>query len=120
MKEEARQALKQLIAHYESDLKNSHMRDMFDKDPERFNRFSVEFKEAELLFDYSKNIITEDTMKILFNICRSAGLEQAINDMFSGKHINVTEDRAVLHVALRDPNGSVIIYLNRIIYINIK
>jgi len=105
MKEEVRTALADLQSHYDSCLKNVHMRDMFANDPERFKKFSLVLPEADLLFDYSKNIITEDTMTILMNICKEAGVEQAIEDMFTGKHINITEDRAVLHVALRDPDG---------------
>ncbi|MFO1128983.1 MAG: glucose-6-phosphate isomerase [Rhodospirillales bacterium] len=77
-----------------------HMRDLFAADPDRFNRFSVRL--GDLLLDYSKNRITAETMLLLFDLGRAAGIEMWRERMFSGDRINNTEDRAVLHVALRN------------------
>ena len=77
-----------------------HMRDLFARDPKRFERFSLHFK--DILFDYSKNLITEKTVSLLMELAREAGLAKKIEAMFSGEKINVTEGRAVLHIALRN------------------
>jgi glucose-6-phosphate isomerase len=76
------------------------MRDLFDADPSRFERFSLEL--GPLLFDYSKNRITDETLVLLVELARAAEIEQARGAMFAGERINWTEDRAVLHVALRN------------------
>lgn len=76
------------------------MRDLFDADPRRFERFSLHLE--EVLFDYSKNRITDETMPLLCALARETGLEQKRDAMFAGHRINGTEDRAVLHVALRN------------------
>ncbi|MBP5638366.1 MAG: glucose-6-phosphate isomerase, partial [Victivallales bacterium] len=90
---------KQLETHFET-VKDAHLRDLFAKDPKRTEKFSIEFE--DLLLDYSKNRVTEQTMKLLFSLAKEAKLKDAIKDMFAGKAINVTENRAVLHVALRN------------------
>ncbi len=95
-------AWKKLRAHYEV-MKNRHMRDMFREDPERFSRFSIRFR--DILVDYSKNIITGETMGLLLELAREAELKDAIEKMFSGGKINETENRAVLHTALRNLPG---------------
>jgi glucose-6-phosphate isomerase len=77
-----------------------HLRELFASDAERAERFTVEH--GGLLLDYSKNRITQKTMALLVALARAAGLEQAIENMFSGEKINVTENRAVLHTALRN------------------
>jgi glucose-6-phosphate isomerase len=77
-----------------------HMRELFAKDPERFARFSVRF--GDLLFDYSKNRVETETMEQLLALAAQAGLAKRIEEMFSGEKINTTEQRAVLHVALRN------------------
>jgi glucose-6-phosphate isomerase len=76
------------------------MRDLFDQDGDRFARFSV--AEGPLLLDYSKNRITERTTELLVELAEAAGVREAIQDMFAGRKINWTEDRAALHVALRN------------------
>ena len=76
------------------------MRDLFSHDPQRFERFSLRL--GDFLFDYSKNRITAETMSLLFDLARQANLAGKIAAMFSGEKINVTEDRAVLHIALRN------------------
>jgi len=92
-------AWKALERHYEV-MKDVHMRDLFAADPHRFEKFSLRFD--DILFDYAKNRITQETMSLLFDLARQAGLQEAIEAMFSGEKINVTEKRAVLHVALRN------------------
>jgi glucose-6-phosphate isomerase len=76
------------------------MRDLFARDPERFDRFSLRLE--DMLFDYSKNRITEKTIELLIELARQAGLTEKIVAMFAGEKINNTEDRSVLHVALRN------------------
>lgn len=90
---------KALQAHY-AKISRKHMREMFAKDPQRFNRFSLEA--CGIFLDYSKNRITEKTMRLLFDLARHAGVEEWRDKMFRGEKINVTENRAVLHVALRN------------------
>jgi glucose-6-phosphate isomerase len=76
------------------------MRDLFSEDSQRFERFSLRFD--DILLDYSKNRITEETMRLLLDLAEQAKLQNWIERMFSGEKINITEDRAVLHVALRN------------------
>ncbi|MGC8771311.1 MAG: glucose-6-phosphate isomerase [Brevinematia bacterium] len=94
---------KKLSIHYES-MKNVHMRDLFKSDQNRFNKFSLSFE--DIFVDYSKNIITEETMGLLFNLAEEAKLKDAIEKMFSGDKINETEKRAVLHIALRNKSNT--------------
>lgn len=88
-----------LLDHQPS-IAAQHMRDWFAADPDRFGKFSLRFD--ELLLDYSKNRINEQTMALLFGLARQQQVPEWIERMFSGAHINSTEDRAVLHVALRN------------------
>jgi len=97
-----------LQSHYEA-MRQAHMRDLFAADPDRFAKFSLRFD--DLLLDYSKNRITEETMALLVNLARQADLRGWIDRMFGGERINFTEDRAVLHVALRNRS-------NRPIYVD--
>ncbi len=90
---------KALEAHHQ-EVAGLHMRDLFANDPKRFEKFSLRFE--DILFDYSKNRITEGTVSLLLDLARQAGLAEKIAAMFSGEKINVTEGRAVLHVALRN------------------
>ncbi|MES0371771.1 MAG: glucose-6-phosphate isomerase [Mariprofundaceae bacterium] len=92
-------AWKALTSHYQ-DISETHMRDMFQEDPERFNKFSLRFK--DILLDYSKNRVSEESMRLLFELARETGLKDAIDRMYSGEKVNNTEGRAVLHVALRN------------------
>jgi glucose-6-phosphate isomerase len=92
-------AWKNLRTHHEF-MKGVHMIDLFTGDPDRFSRFSLSFK--DVLLDFSKNIITEETLKLLIDLADEAKLKDAIDAMFSGKRINETEGRAVLHTALRN------------------
>ena len=93
------QSWKNLINHFK-EMKNVHMKDLFADDPDRFNKYSIRFN--GILVDYSKNIITEETLNLLLKLTDDVGLRDALNKMFNGERINETEDRAVLHTALRN------------------
>ncbi len=93
------QSWKNLVDHFK-EMKGVHMKDLFADDPDRFNKYSIRFN--GILVDYSKNIITEDTLKLLLRLTDDVGLRDALNKMFNGERINETEDRAVLHTALRN------------------
>jgi glucose-6-phosphate isomerase len=95
-------AWKALQLHY-GQIANLHMRDMFRDDPSRFERFSIRFE--DMLVDYSKNRITGETIRHLLALADETGLRQRIVGMFAGERINFTEDRAVLHTALRKRGG---------------
>lgn len=99
------QAFKDLTQHfgslfgpYSNDLKD--LRQLFAEDSARFDKFSIAFE--DILLDYSKNSITEDTRALLVRLAEECGLSEAIEAMFSGERINVTENRPVLHTALRN------------------
>jgi len=92
-------AWKQLRTHYE-DIKDKSVKDMFTETPDRASRFSVRFN--DILLDYSKNIIEEQTIKYLIALAHQTDVKGAIEEMYSGDHINATENRAVLHTALRN------------------
>lgn len=88
-------------------MNKQHMRDLFAQDSRRFDAFSLVVE--DILVDYSKNIITDRTMELLFNLAREARVEEWREKMFSGEKINFTEDRAVLHVALRNRSDRAIL-----------
>lgn len=90
-------------------LKRIHMLDLFRNDPDRFDRFSLRFK--DILVDCSKNRITSETLGLLLALAEEVGLPEAIEQMFKGKAINETEGRAVLHTALRNRGGAPV-YVN--------
>jgi len=92
-----------LGAHYR-EISGRHLRELFAEDPERATRFTAEG--ADLVLDYSKHRVTGETLRLLMDVARAARVEEHRDAMFSGKHINTTEDRAVLHVALRMPPGT--------------
>jgi len=91
----------QALEKHAAAVREVHLRDLFGKDPARAARFSVEA--AGIFLDYSKNRITEETIALLIDLARQSGLKERIEDMFSGEKINLTENRSVLHVALRAP-----------------
>src|ERR1700729_2356952 len=101
-----RAAWKALETHYEQ-VRNVPLRSLFSDDPGRAARFSIEA--AGLFLDYSKNRITEETRKLLLQLAEESGLRERRDAMFRGEKINVTENRAVLHVALRAPKGEKIV-----------
>jgi len=88
-----------LRAHYEK-TKDLHMRDLFKQDPQRFEKFSARL--GDILLDYSKNRITEDTIKLLMELARQSEVEKWRDKMLAGETVNSTESRAVLHTALRN------------------
>jgi glucose-6-phosphate isomerase len=88
----------QLAEHYQA-LRNIHMRDLFMHDEHRGKKFSQQF--SELYIDYSKNIISSETLTLLFKLAKASNVEASIKAMFNGEKINTTENRAVLHTALR-------------------
>ena len=101
-----RKAWQALQAHYDKS-KESHVRQLFAEDPKRGERLTAEA--AGLFLDYSKNRITDETVKLLIQLAEESGLRGRIEAMFRGDKINITENRAVLHVALRAPKGTSII-----------
>ncbi|MAE44284.1 MAG: glucose-6-phosphate isomerase [Magnetovibrio sp.] len=96
----------QALAAHQRTIAGSRMRDLFAADASRFNKFSLTLD--GLLLDYSKNRISGETMRLLCDLARQAGLEKWRDRMFSGQTINTTEGRAVLHVALRNRSGRAI------------
>ncbi len=101
-----RPAWKALEAHYEK-IRELHLRDLFKDDPKRAVRMTAEA--AGIFLDYSKNRITDETLGLLVRLAEDCGLRARIDAMFRGEKINITEDRAVLHVALRAPKGTSIL-----------
>src|SRR5262245_59439909 len=99
-------AWKALETH-QREVANVHMRDLFAQDPQRFHQFSLQFQ--DLLLDYSKNRITEKTMQLLRDLARQADLKGWTEKMFNGEKINITENRAVLHIALRNRSNRPIV-----------
>ncbi len=96
-------AWKALMSHFD-EIKDVHMRQLFDDDSQRFNVFSVKFN--NFLLDYSKNRITKTTMALLCDLAEQAGVKQWTERMFSGEAINHTENRSVLHTALRNRSNN--------------
>ena len=90
----------QALDRHRQEWDDLHMKDLFGQDPRRFERFSLQL--GDMLFDYAKNRITEETISLLVELARQANLSAKIEAMFSGEKINTTEERAVLHVALRN------------------
>ncbi|MFL5240559.1 MAG: glucose-6-phosphate isomerase [Gemmataceae bacterium] len=101
-----RPAWKLLEAHYQK-FKAIHLRKLFSDDPTRAEHFTAEAEGIYL--DYSKNRLSAETLKLLIQLAQESGLRARIDAMFKGEKINVTEDRAVLHVALRAPKGATIL-----------
>ena len=101
-----RPAWKDLAAHHKT-VRELHLRQLFADDPARGERMTVEA--AGLCLDYSKNRITDETLKLLLQLAEESGLRARIDAMFRGEKINITENRAVLHAALRAPKGESIV-----------
>ena len=95
-------AWKILSSHY-VEMKEARMNELFSTDPDRFTSFSLKLN--DILFDFSKNIVTKKTIDLLIQLASECGLPKAIGAMFAGEKINVTENRSVLHVALRNFSG---------------
>jgi len=101
-----RQAWNALAAHHQN-VRELHLRKLFADDPTRGERMTAEA--VGLYLDYSKNRITDETLKLLLQLAEESGLRERIDAMFRGEKINITENRAVLHVALRAPKGAAIV-----------
>jgi glucose-6-phosphate isomerase len=102
----ARPEWQALTSHY-AQIKDRHLRDLFASDSSRAERFSLDVE--GMYFDYSKNRVTDETVELLIALANVSGLRERIGEMFTGERINVTENRAVLHAALRAPSGARII-----------
>lgn len=100
-----RPAWKSLQTHFEA-IRDVHLRDLFAKDPQRGERMTLEV--GDFYFDYSKNRLTDETIQLLIQLAEQSGVRERMEAMFRGEKINVTENRAVLHVALRAPRDAVI------------
>src|ERR671919_1683116 len=95
-----------LAAHHQS-VRELHLRKLFADDPTRGERMTAEA--VGLYLDYSKNLMIDETLKLLLQLAEESGLRERIDAMFRGEKLNVTENRAVLHVALRAPRGASIV-----------
>lgn len=102
------QSWKELRKHF-GDMEFVQMQKLFEEDPQRALKMNIEWN--EFLLDYSKNKISNETLSLLFNLAKEVGLKDGINAMFEGKKINATEDRSVLHTALRDFSNDKVIEL---------
>src|ERR1039457_453355 len=91
----------QALQRHHDEIAGRHLRELFAEDPGRGERLTAEA--AGLYLDYSKNRITDETMRLLVELAEECGVPERRDAMFRGEHINVSEDRAVLHVALRMP-----------------
>ena len=89
------------------EFEGTHLKDLFASDAERFNKYSLKFE--DILLDYSKNIVSDEVKTVLFELAEQCGLKDAIKSMFSGEKINATENRSVLHVALRNRSNTPIL-----------
>lgn len=101
------QAWKELKAHFENQ-KQVHIKDHFSSDPQRFEKYSIKFE--DILVDYSKNRVSDETMRLLLKLADEVKLQECKQKMFGGDQINLTERRAVLHVALRNRSGRPMTY----------
>ncbi|MBR4632726.1 MAG: glucose-6-phosphate isomerase [Elusimicrobia bacterium] len=108
-----------LKRQYEQKMKSVHMRDLF-KDTDRFNKYSVRLDNIGILFDYSKNIIDNETLKLLFNLVEASDLKSWTEKIFSGVKINWTEKRAVLHSALRNMSDKPVYVDGKDVMVDIK
>jgi glucose-6-phosphate isomerase len=96
-------AWKGLQDHYDNRMRTIQMKALFHQDPDRYKKFSI--LAEDIIFDFSKNILTEETISLLLGLASEAGLKEAIEAMFNGEKINMTEGRSVLHTALRNFSG---------------
>jgi glucose-6-phosphate isomerase len=101
-----RRAWNALVTHHQK-VRDLHLQKLFADDPKRGERLTVEA--VGLYLDYSKNRVTDETLKLLVQLADESGLRERIDAMFRGEKINITENRAVLHVALRAPKGASIV-----------
>src|SRR6266498_3161158 len=93
----------QALTSHHAAIQRLHLRDLFAQEPNRGERLTAEG--AGLFLDYSKHRVTDETLRLLLQLANECGMPERREAMFRGEHINVSEDRAVLHVALRMPKG---------------
>lgn len=102
-------AWKDLVQHHDQTGRNIVLREAFEADPKRFEKYTKTFKNtadgSDILFDFSKNFLADDTLPLLVKLAKEAGVEKKRDAMFAGEKINFTEDRAVYHVALRNTSN---------------
>ena len=110
-------AWKKLKAH-KAEIQKTDLKTLFKNDPNRFDKYSQIFEGS--LFDYSKNIATQETFNLLFELAKETQLEAAIQKMFNGEKINETENRAVLHIALRNQSNRPILLSGRDVMPNVN
>ena len=96
-----------LLDHHHDALASTTLRELFDDDPARGERLVAEA--AGWYLDYSKNLVTDETLQLLVDLARESQVPDLRDAMFAGEHVNVSEDRAVLHVALRMPRGATLV-----------
>src|SRR6266498_5331086 len=92
------------LAKHHDEIRDRHLRELFAEDPDRGRTMTVQA--VDLYVDYAKHRVTRETFDLLFAVANAAGLPDRLNAMFRGDHVNVSEDRAVLHTALRLPRGT--------------
>lgn len=95
------------LEEYHFEFEGTHMKDLFENDAERFQKMSLKFE--DMLVDFSKNIVDDNVLELLLELASECGLNEAIESMFTGDKINATEDRAVLHIALRNRSNTPIL-----------
>jgi glucose-6-phosphate isomerase len=95
------------LEEYHFSFEDTHLKELFAADPERFQKYSLKFE--EMLVDYSKNLVDSEIMESLFELAKECGLKESTESMFTGQKINATEDRAVLHVALRNRSNTPVV-----------
>ncbi|XP_022225892.2 glucose-6-phosphate isomerase [Drosophila obscura] len=109
-------AFKKLQEYYDANHKNIIIKDLFVNDPKRFSKYSLRLRtpnDGEILLDYSKNRVNDDVWPLLIELAKSRRVEAAREAMFSGQHINITENRAVLHTALRNRSADPVLVDNK-------
>lgn len=95
------------LEEYHFSFEDTHLKELFAADSERFKKFSQKFE--DILVDYSKNLVDDEIIQSLVDLATECGLKEATESMFTGQKINATEDRAVLHVALRNRSNTPIL-----------
>jgi glucose-6-phosphate isomerase len=98
----------QKLSILKNEIESKHLRNIFESEPDRFDKYSIRFN--DILLDYSKNIINDDILNLLLNLAEKSSLKENIESMFTGEKINFTENRAVLHTALRNLSGEKVFF----------
>jgi glucose-6-phosphate isomerase len=104
-------SFKELKKHFETESKDLLLKSMFQKNSKRFEEMSFQLNEPEILFDFSKNLVNSKTLSILCNLAREMNIEERRKEMFEGFPINYSENRSVMHWALRNQDENLKIKL---------